>query len=69
MESLAGRVLHRSEAEQSIVAPYKEMKAVVDEMVSGISPGGAGGGGPLMGNGYDVQPPPREEVRLTLQHS
>ena len=36
---------------------YKDMKSVVDEMVSGMSAPGGGGGGPLMGNGYDVQPP------------
>jgi hypothetical protein len=36
---------------------YRDMKGVVDEMVSGLSGAGGGGGGPLMGNGYDVQPP------------
>ena len=38
---------------------YREMKAVVDEMVSGMQQqGGAPGpNGPLMGNGYDVQAP------------
>ena len=41
---------------------YKEMKVVVDEMVSGIQRGGeAPASGPLMGNGYDVQAPRREE--------
>jgi hypothetical protein len=36
---------------------YKEMKVVLDEMVTGMQAGQGGGGGPLMGNGYDVQPP------------
>ena len=38
---------------------YKQMKQVLDEMMSGVAAGGAGGGGgaPLMGNGYDVQAP------------
>ena len=40
---------------------YREMKAVVDEMVGGMSAEGGGGGGALMGNGYDVQAPPDRE--------
>ncbi len=40
---------------------YKEMKIVLDEMVSGLQSDAAapGGGGAMMGSGYDVQPPTR----------
>ena len=44
---------------------YKQMKEVLDEMMTGMvaGGGGGGGGGPLMGNGYDVQAPSDRESR------
>jgi len=44
---------------------YKQMKVVLDEMMTGMAAGGGdgGGGGPLMGNGYDVQAPSDRESR------
>ena len=46
-------------------ALYKQMKVVLDEMMTGVAAAGGdgGGGGPLMGNGYDVQPPTDRESR------
>ena len=49
---------------------YKQMKVVLDEMVTGMQAGAeqGGGGGPLMGNGYDVQPPRREDRAPLWRH-